>query len=172
MRCQVLNYKQFVHIETLDILFFLWHRGRVIVTVLIRPRKFLYMNTQEGVTPKPAKEEAHTPMEATEMLRTIMTSMATKDDIALIHATMATKEDLKAFATKEDVRSMIGEAKQELKDHTTRECAKVRGDLVSVAHRQDEKINEFVRTAQKCGTISRAHADRLTAINPFMLRTD
>lgn len=128
------------------------------------------MHTQEGVTPQPVQpEDAHTPMEATAMLRYLIDNMplrsevATKDDIAAIRSEMATKED---------VRKMIGEAKQELKDHTTRECAKVRGDLISVAHRQDEKTNEFVRTAQKSGTISCANADRLVTINPFAQPAD
>ena len=81
-------------------------------------------------------EEVHTPGEVTEMFRILMETVATKDD-------------LNRFATKEDVKQMIAEAKHELKDHTTRECAKVRGDLTAIAHRQDEKANEFIRTAAK-----------------------
>ena len=71
------------------------------------------------------------------------------------------------MVTKEDLKKVIGETKHELMDHTTRECAKVRGDLTAIAHRQDEKANEFIRTAQKSGTISEADGVRLITINPF-----
>lgn len=111
-----------------------------------------------------AKEEerAHTPQEVTEIMRGILETLGG----------LVTKEDAKSFATKEDLSKVIAEAKNELKDHTTRECAKVRGDLVAIAHRQDEKTNEFVRTAQKSGTISKNDGIRLLEINPFLQPVD
>ncbi len=128
-------------------------------------------------TAPPENEEAHTPGEVTEMFRILMNTMATKEDLKQFATKddlnrFATKEDLNRFATKDDVKQMIAEAKHELKDHTTRECAKVRGDLTAIAHRQDEKANEFIRTAAKSEAISRADAGRLHAINPFLVPAD
>ena len=123
-------------------------------------------------------EETHTPGEVTEMFRWLTHNVVTHTDLreemgkirgemaemeARIDTRMATKEDLTKMATKEDL-AKLG---QDLRDHTTRECAKVRGDLILIAHRQDEKTNEFVRTAPKSGTISRADSAHLQAINPF-----
>jgi predicted RNA-binding Zn ribbon-like protein len=137
------------------------------------------MNTQEGVTPQLV--EVHTLEEVTEMFRTLMNVVATKDDLNQFATKkdldrFATKEDLKQFATKEDLEQIrsemvtkidlkqaIVEVTYELKDHVTREILKMR----DIAYIQNEKTNEFVRTVQKSGTISRPDAIRLTAINPF-----
>ena len=138
--------------------------------------------TQQKKVPA-VNEDVHTPGEVTEMFRWLKDNMVTRTDLqvemgkiygemaameARIDARMATKEDLKKLATKEDL-AKLG---QDLRDHTTRECGKVRGDLVAIAHRQDEKTNEFVRTAAKSGTISRVESTRLQAINPFFVPTD
>ncbi len=127
------------------------------------------MEHQEGVTPqqKAQSTATHSSEETTEMFRWLKDNIVTRDEFHEELAKFATKEDLKSFATKEDMKKAIAEAKHELKDHTTRECAKVRDIFFDVAHEQDKKTNEFVRTAQKSGTISRADGARLIALNPF-----
>jgi hypothetical protein len=128
------------------------------------------MSTQEGVTPQAdqlSKDhiEVHTPVEVTEMFRWLKDNVVThgelQDELGKIRSEMATKEDLK------QIRQDLRKTEQELRDHTTRECAKIRDIFFDVAHRQNEKTNEFVRVAQKSGTISHADGMRLITINPF-----
>lgn len=145
------------------------------------------MQLEEGIvseTQQPEEEDkAHTPEEATVMLRYIIDHMAmkedtaTKDDIAELRSEMSgmvTKEGLKdelgkirsemaGLVTKEDLKKSLGELRYELKDHTSREIEKMR-DYV---HAANEKTNDFVRVVEKTGTISHKEASRLTAINPF-----
>ncbi len=155
------------------------------------------MQKAEGISETKEREKIHTPEESTEMLRYLVQNCATKDDLENLKGELEGKIDglarrlggveekverldekmggveekveglAEKMVTKEDLKKVIGETKHELMDHTTRECAKVRGDLTAIAHRQDEKANEFIRTAQKSGTISKADGVRLITINPF-----
>ncbi len=115
------------------------------------------MQTPQKIVP----QDLFTPEEATEMLQYLANNSVTKDHL-----------DASFVDFGKIIDSKLGKFSQDIKDHTTRECAKVRGDLVAIAHRQDEKTNEFVRTAAKSGTISRADAGRLQGINPFFVPTD
>lgn len=122
------------------------------------------MQLEEGIvseTQQPEEEvKAHTPEEATVMLRYIIAHMAMKEDTA-------TKQDIaeirSEMVTKEDLKKSLGELRYELKDHTSREVEKLR-DYIYAA---DEKTNDFVRVVEKTGTISHKEASRLTTINPF-----
>ena len=110
------------------------------------------MQSQKGVSSETDSQEqkkVHSPDEMSEMLRYLVRVTVTREDVFEI------------------VNKAISEAKYELKDHTSREVAKIR-DSIYVG---DQKTNEFVRTAQKSRAISRADADRLVAINPLKSMT-
>lgn len=145
------------------------------------------MHTPEGVNaPAPTNSQAsgaeesevavHTPMEATEMLRFMMANMplrsevatkedlkacATKADIAAIRSEMATKEDIKT------IRSDMAKLGQDLRDHTTRECTKVRGDFTGALRKEDEKVDELVSAVERGGVIEFAEAKRIRHLGPF-----
>jgi hypothetical protein len=105
------------------------------------------MHQQEGVTPASSDTtDTHSLKEMSEMLRYLVQNCVTKSDLTLI----------------------LAELKYELKDHTTRECGKLRGDLLEIAHRQDEKTNELVRVIEKSGSIPKKEAIRVIEINPFL----
>jgi hypothetical protein len=111
------------------------------------------------------QDAVHTPTEVTDMLRTIMSDMSTKADIEEL------RQDLQAVrsevAKKDDMRRAVMEAKHELMDHTTRECGKVRGDLIFLLRKEDEKVDDFVASVERGGVLSREEALRLQCSGPF-----
>lgn len=123
------------------------------------------MHTPEGVNaPAPTNSQAsgaeesevavHTPMEATEMLRFMMANMPLRSEVA-------TKEDIKT------IRSDMAKLGQDLRDHTTRECAKVRGDFNFALRKEDEKVDELVSAVERGGVIEFAEAKRIRHLGPF-----
>lgn len=126
------------------------------------------MHTKEGVTPKQPSGNVFTQEEATELLQFIAAKMATSEQLEAGLAKCATKEDIasirKEMVTKDDLKKAIAESEYRLKDHVSREITKTR----DVDWCLNEKTNEFVRVAQKSGTISKKDAERLAAINPLL----
>lgn len=89
------------------------------------------------------------------MLRFLVQNCVTKDDLK------GAVDDMKGSV--DTLRGVVGESEYRLKDHVSREVAKIR----DIEYRQNEKTNEVVRVIQKEAAISKMDGVRLIAINPF-----
>lgn len=106
------------------------------------------------------KTDVHSLDEVTTMLRYLVTNCPTKTEVVGI-----VENAVNGVA--HELRVEIKTSQQMVMDHTTKECAKVRGDLISLARRQDSKSNEIIYAAEQEGSLSKSESVRLRAINPF-----
>ncbi len=90
--------------------------------------------------------------EVTETLTLIVHNMSTKDDIVEL---------------RQELRSEIQQVKHELMDHVSRETSKVRGDLVSLLRKEDEKIDGVIDVIADKRLVTPQAAENLRAIGPF-----
>ncbi len=111
------------------------------------------MQPKEGATEN-AVADVHTTDETTELLRYLVQNCATK-------------EDLKNFATKDDVKQMIGEAKHELMAYTDRRITEAENKFIMPLRREDEKVDEIVDSAEQRKLFERGAAARLKKLGPF-----
>jgi hypothetical protein len=114
---------------------------------------------------KSLKRATHSKNEVTEMLRYLVQNCVTKSDVREIVA------EIVPGIVKPIISAEIKASEQRMMDHTTRECAKVRGDLVIAARQQDEKTNEVIRLAEKKRLFSSSESQNLQSINPLRLTT-
>ena len=84
---------------------------------------------------KSLKRATHSKNEVTEMLRYLVQNCVTKPDVREIVT------EIVPGIVKPIISSEIKASEQRMMDHTTREFAKVREDLIIAARQQDEKIN-------------------------------
>lgn len=120
---------------------------------------------------KSLKRATHSKNEVTELLRYLAQNCVTKTDVREI-VTDIVKEIVPGLIdarVRPIISSEIKASEQRMMDHTTRECAKVRGDLVIAARQQDEKTNEVVRLAEKKKLFSSSESQNLQSINPLRL---
>jgi hypothetical protein len=110
---------------------------------------------------KSLKRATHSKNEVTELLRYLAQNCVTKTDLA----------EIVPGLVKPIISAEIKASEQRMMDHTTRECAKVRGDLVIAARQQDEKTNEVIRLAEKKKLFSSSESQNLQSINPLRLPT-
>lgn len=110
---------------------------------------------------KSLKRATHSKNEVTELLRYLAQNCVTKTDLA----------EIVPGLVKPIISAEIKASEQRMMDHTTRECAKVRGDLVIAARQQDEKTNEVIRLAEKKRLFSSSESQNLQSINPLRLPT-
>jgi len=108
---------------------------------------------------KSLKRATHSKNEVTELLRYLAQNCVTKTDLA----------EIVPGLVKPIISAEIKASEQRMMDHTTRECAKVRGDLVIAARQQDEKTNEVIRLAEKKKLFSSSESQNLQSINPLRL---
>jgi hypothetical protein len=88
---------------------------------------------------KSLKRATHSKNEVTEMLRYLEQNCVTKSDVREIITQIFT--EMVPTIIKPIISSEIKASEQRMMDHTTREFAKVREDLIIAARQQDEKIN-------------------------------
>lgn len=123
------------------------------------------MTHKEGSRAKKLIDQAvHTPQETTELLRYIAHNMVTREDLEINNEELSKKikEEIKG-----EIRMEIKASEQRVMDHTTRECAKIRGDLVVLIRKEDEKVDEFVRVVATNDGISSADRLRIERLGPF-----
>lgn len=118
---------------------------------------------------KRLKRATHSKNEVTELLRYLAQNCVTKTDVREI-VTDIVKEIVPEIV-KPIISSEIKASEQRMMDHTTRECAKVRGDLIVIARQHDEKTNELIRTIEKKKLFSSSESHKLQSINPLRLPT-
>lgn len=115
---------------------------------------------QEGAV-QTKQQDTHTPEETTQMLRQILEAIgntATKDNIVQIRAEMATKED---------VRKMIAESEHRVKDYTDKRIGEAEGKIIGIVRKEDEKIDETIRTLEVNEVVSTEESGRLQHLGPF-----
>ena len=110
-----------------------------------------------------SKEEGKifTPEESTEILTFIAQNMATKQDLTNLATEL--RSEMSGLASKKDLKA----SEQRVMDHTMRECAKLRGDLISSLRKEDEKADEHIRTNEGAGVFNTEESARLQHLGPF-----
>ena len=69
--------------------------------------------------------------------------------------------------THEELRTEVTKAKQELMDHTTKECAKVQGNLVSISRKIDGRTDTLTTTLHEKKLLSASEKADLFTKSPF-----
>lgn len=80
-----------------------------------------------------------------------------------IETRMATKEDLQALATKED----LGKLRSDLIDYIAKQNMHLKGDLVVLLRGEDKKLFALVELLVKKSLLSREEAQQVTKLEPF-----
>ena len=80
-----------------------------------------------------------------------------------VNERMATKEDLKAFATKED----LGKFRSDMIDHIAKQSMELRGDIVVLMRGEDRKLVTLVEILVEQNILSKSDALRVTRLEPF-----
>lgn len=89
-----------------------------------------------------------------EIMEFLQEHMVTKEEL---------KEDLKGFATKEDLRKM----QEEILDGVDEKLFNLRGDLVMITRGEDRKIAGLIGLLQNKSIISKKEAQALLMMEPF-----
>lgn len=97
-----------------------------------------------------------TPTETVEMLQFIVDNMLVKQDLD------EANERLRV-----EFRSMLKETEHKLMDHTSREVAKVRGDLVGMMRVADEKSDTIITEIEDRGVITPMRGRAMRELGPF-----
>lgn len=120
------------------------------------------MHTKEGAAARQSSEkEVFSPQEMTEVLQYLAENAVLKEDL-----------DRKFDEQEIKLNRQFIKFAQDIKEHMTREAAKVRGDLTALAHRQDAKTNTFIEVVGRRGAITKKDSKELLSINPFLQPTD
>ena len=95
-------------------------------------------------------------------------AFATKDDLK----TLATKEDLKAFATKDDLKTLatkneLWKIRDEILDGMDEKLADLRGDLVILTRKEDNKLKFLIGLLAKKKVLNEDDVKTLTNMEPF-----
>lgn len=70
-------------------------------------------------------------------------------------------------AMKDDVKKLIGEAKQELMAYTDKRVTEAENKFIMPLRREDEKVDEVVDSAQQRKLFDQLEAARLKNLGPF-----
>lgn len=106
-------------------------------------------------------KEVFTPRETTEVLCFIKDNMVTRTDVVnIIHSEVPPLIDVA-------VNKAIGAAKLELIDHIDRKTAEVRGDLISVARKIDQKTDVLTDILKHKKYLSPKEASTVKSFSPF-----
>jgi len=105
-----------------------------------------------------------------EIMDFLKENMATKNDIKdlqgqvnEIKSTMATKDDIKNMATKDD----LGKLRSDMIDYMDKKFFDFRGDLVILARGEDKKLFFLVDLLVKKNVLSEHEAKSLAKLEPF-----
>lgn len=83
--------------------------------------------------------------------------------VTRIEETMATKEDLKGMATKED----LGKLRSDLIDYIADQNMNLRGDIIQVVRGEDKKVLSLIQLLVQKSLISKKEAEGIVSMQPF-----
>jgi len=105
-----------------------------------------------------------------EMLETILTSfsdietrMATKDDLKSFATKDYLDEKLKSFATKEDLRVM----QHQILDGMDDKLADLKGDMIVAMRKEDYKVTELIKMLRQKEILNENESRTLLNLQPF-----
>lgn len=108
------------------------------------------------------------------MDQNILQSMTIEDLAVMVKAgfddvtqRMATKEDLNAFATKEDLTREVGRLRSDIIDYIAKQNMELKGDLVLLLRGEDRKLFTLIEVMVEKNLLSRIDANRITKLEPF-----
>jgi len=80
-----------------------------------------------------------------------------------IEKTMATKDDLKAMATKKD----LGKLNIELRDFIDNKLVDLKGDLIVLMRKEDSKLTDLIKILKQKSILTDKEADGILSSEPF-----
>lgn len=99
-----------------------------------------------------------------ELLEAINTSFGDVESrLNHLESHMATKEDLKAFATKED----LGKMELNILDGVDRKLTDLKGDMVVMMRDEDHKVDELIKVLHEKNVLNERESERLLKLRPF-----
>lgn len=111
------------------------------------------------------KEVIFTPRETTEVLLFIKDNMVTRPDVEeIVNKAIDTRVP---GIVLDIVHPIVNKAKQEMIDHIDRKTAEVRGDLVVISRKLDDKIDLLTDTLAHKKVLTKNEAVRVKQASPF-----